>query len=255
MDGLGHAAGIQWGNADKTHGQVVYAENMVSNLVVLFYVKSVVNEKLSMERNYPVNENVTFVKMHPPGERLNIIDRPAHQGDKNRFPEHWKKFVEKVEQVPEGAPVALLFPNNPATADMLVSLGIYTIEQLANLSAHAMDTVGMGSQEYKTRALAFLDSAKSGANFHKIQKALEESNSKNRVLEQKLALMQKQIDLLVARDRVDLQPDVPNYDGTADRINNTHPSKEMAAKRGRKAVTVPSIEAPAGLTDLPPEPV
>src|SRR5690606_9526446 len=142
-----------------THGLVNYG----GNLVVFFYKKPVKNNKKSLEAGRPIFEDVDYIKMHPPGERLNIIDRPATSEDIHKYPEQWHRYLHNQTQIPEGTPVDLLFPNHPSVAESLKSLGVFTVEQLANLSAHAMDTIGMGAQGYVDKAKKYLSNAEKGA--------------------------------------------------------------------------------------------
>ena len=133
-------------------------------LFVAFYTKPVHNPIQSAAAGTPIFEDRDFVRIQHPGETLNIIDRPVVQSDKARWPRHWAAYLEKKSQVPDGTPIDLLFPAHPAVAQNLRGLGIFTIEQCAHLSSQAMDTIGMGAQEYVNRAQEYLNGAVSGAN-------------------------------------------------------------------------------------------
>ncbi len=228
------------------YGIVQYGDD--SRLVVYFYVKSVHNVAKSNEQGLRVHEDQIYVTMHPPGERLNIVDRPATEADKFRFPVQWSKFIQKAAQVPDGTPIDLLFPNNPSIADNLKTYGIYTVQQLANLSADAINNVGMGAQEYVNMAKRYIENATDGTAFHKIQQELDKEKQNNKILEQQFANLKGQFDALLNQIKNPLQgmqaPGwVQGHDAAAQRIDLNHPSKEV----------LPVADAPLKLADIQQE--
>jgi hypothetical protein len=224
--------GIDWKGAH--YGLVQYGED--SRLVVIFYMKSVRNEAKSRAESTPIFEDQVYITIHEPGERLNKVDRPATDADKHRFPQHWARFLQKSEQRPEGTPIDLLFPNNPAIADMLKACGIFTIQQCANLSANAIDNVGMGAQEYVNMAERYLKNAIDGRAFHEMQETNKQLKQDNKVLQQQFDMLQKQFNTLHAMynnpGAAAQQPSwQPGHDAGAERINSNHPSQEIVKKK------------------------
>lgn len=237
--------GIEWGSADRTYGQVKFGDD--SQLVVIFYTKAVFNAALSQEKGVRQYENQTWIKMHPPGERLNIIDRPVENGDKNRFPRQWNLFLQNKSQIPDGTPIDLLFANNPAIADNLRAFGVHTIQQCANLSAHAMDTIGMGANDWKNMAKQYLENAKSGAAFLQLKSEVAQKDQEIKLLKRQFEQLKSQHDDIINRlkdpntstyNTSGLQPSyVEGYDVQADRLNANHPSQEI--KKSKKKVNAP----------------
>jgi hypothetical protein len=236
--------GIDWQGSG--HGMVRFGED--SRLVVIFYVRSVRNEIKSKEIGAPYHDNVTFVRIHEPGERLNVVDRPMQSADKARFPLQWSKFLQNKEQIPEGTPIELLFPNNAALAENLKAQGVYTIQQCAKLSSNAIDNIGMGAQEYVNAANKYLESATSGIEFHKMREELARKDQDHRVLELKFNTLQGQFNALLERLKDPAAnstnpPWIPNHDAPAERIDLNHPSRELAAaeqSKKRKRMPPPS---------------
>jgi len=235
------ATGVDW-NAGGHTGLVRFGEDV--NLLVMFYNKSVHIPALSTEGR-PVYRDEIFIKIQQPGEVLNIIDRPVVEQDKHRFKRQWANFCHDRTQVPEGSPIILLFPNHPAVAENLRGVGVYTIEQCAELSASAIDTIGRGAQEYVNRAKKYLEMANKGQSFHKLQAELDTEKQKNRIMEQQISELKNQMNSmnmkLVDPVRASLAPPfVMNYDAQSERINNNAPTKEAAdkAKRNRRTPTV-----------------
>lgn len=153
-EGFASHTGINWqGNV----GVVEYGNDR--NMIAMFYVKSVLVPAKSNEHGRPYHEDQVFVRIHPPGERLNIVDRPVKDSDKRRWPIQWAQFQQNQEQHPEGTPVDLLYPAHPSVAATLRANGVFTIEQCAELSGPAIDSIGMGAQRYSNDAKKYLELA------------------------------------------------------------------------------------------------
>lgn len=181
--------------------------------VVIFRWESIRNDLKSREVGRPIHDRQMYVMIHPPGERLNIIDRPVQDSDKHRWPRQWNAFVSNRAHVPEGTPIVMLFPVNPEVADMLRGLGIHTVELLAKLTPHAIDTVGMGAMEWVNKARKYLDQAKNGVDYHQIEKMRVEH-------EHEVGALKNQIADLVSRMN-SMQSSVANLPGYARAQVNT----------------------------------
>jgi hypothetical protein len=153
----------------KEYGIVKYGSD--SHLFAQFYMRPVHNPVKSREHGSPISDSQPFIKIQQPGELLQCIDRPVCDEDKQRFSHQWRQFSANrdAEQDQEGTPIELLYPMHPHMAINLRSAGIHTIEHCANMTAHAMDTLGMGAMDHKNRANAFLDIGKGGAGYHKLR--------------------------------------------------------------------------------------
>lgn len=235
--GLRGPRSVDW--AGQGYGMANYSPD---NMNVIFYTRSVKNEVASKEQGRPVHINMDYVRMQVPGEASTVIDRPASESDKQRFPDKWNKYLHGKTQVPEGTPIELLYVNNPAMGENLRGFGVFTVEQCANLSAHAMNSIGMGAQEAQNKAKAYLDSASGGANFHKMDKELKDERQKSRLLEQNFNQLKSQFDALMNKlnnpNQASIQPNwQTGYDAQAERLNTNHPSAELAKKK-RKTPTV-----------------
>lgn len=184
IDWKGHVGVVQYGDDSRT--------------IAMFYNRSVHNPIKSERAGTPIHDDVDYVRIHQPGERLNIIDRPVTQADKNRFPRQWADYVGNREQIPDGTPIDLLFPAHPNVGANLRGIGVHTIEQCAELSGHAMDVIGMGAQEYVNRAKEYLENANKGVGLHKLHKELDERDSKIRVLEAQIGSLKGQLDMLLS---------------------------------------------------------
>lgn len=232
MNEFAPATGINW-NPGGLSGTVKYGDDR--NLLVMFYNRSVEVPSESAEKGRRICRDEIYVTIQHPGESLNKIDRPATDQDKHRFRDSWSKFLQNRTQIPEGTPIDLLFPNHPSVAENLRAYGVYTIEQCAGLSAHAIDSIGRGGQEYVNRSKRYLDSATKGAGFHALQKELDETKQALRLAENQISQFKVQLDSLLMRNNDPIRgaispPFVQNYDVQAERINANHPTQEVFTK-------------------------
>ena len=266
MDELPMHSGIkrmgEWG------GIVQYGPGDTS-MVVMFYMKPVINAKTSDDNNRPTYDDKIFVRIHPPGERLNIVDRPATDNDRKRFPLQWMLFKENAPQETSGTPVDMLFPASPSIGAALKASGVHTVEQCAELSAHAIENIGMGAQQWVNTAKRYLEVANKGVKASELRKMSEEKDREIHSLKHTIDLMQAEIANLRERagDSVtmnDVQKLLANqggggkrgvfapgrlpasFDAQAAQINGTHITRDLAKKKP-KAVEAPPKRARARL--------
>lgn len=192
-DFSGHT-GINWqGNV----GIVEYGGGARGQLAI-FYHKSVHNPVRSQQEGRPVFEDRVFVRVAPPGERLNIVDRPATRADQNRWPQQWALFQQNKDQTPEGTPIDLLYPEKPAVAATLRANGVLTIESCAELSGHAIDSIGMGAQTWVNAAQKYVAAANKGVAITQHRRDLEERDRQIKIQQQQIEDLQTQLHELLS---------------------------------------------------------
>jgi hypothetical protein len=127
---------------------------MDGKLHVRFYSKPKYNPDKSAEENRPIYEDTVYVEIMMPGDKNNIVQRPAlSMRDDLRFPKHYEQFLKGQQDQMVGTPLKVLPFLSEAQVEELAYFKIRTVEQLADLS----DTVNfMGAQEMKQRAQKFL---------------------------------------------------------------------------------------------------
>lgn len=245
---------ISWNSPDV--GIVNYGPGD-AGMVVMFYNYSKHNAHKSAQEGRPIFEDHVYVKISPPGERLNIVDRPATDEDRRRWNMQWQMFQQNKQQVPAGTPIGLLYPDQPSIADMLRAHRVHTVEQLSELSSNAIDTIGMGAQRYVNDARKYLDQAGKGVHAIEFRKTVERLESEKRVLEQQMQALRATVQgmqsnmaqgpanlaqlqqLLAGVMQVPMQ--APQIDGQSQMIANNHPTREIAQevkKPKRKRVTI-----------------
>lgn len=203
--------------ASQGYGMVQYGPTD-DKLIVGFYKKSVLNAARSRSEGKPIYEARDFIKIQHPGETLNVVDRPAHDGDRQRWPQKWAQYQAGVNQIPDGVPLNQLFPDRPHIVDMMRGYNIHTVEQLSNLSAEAIGTVGMGCQEWVNAAQRYMERVSKGVNHHQFEKALADRD-------QRIAMLTRQLEEVTAliRTQQSAKPDT-SFDLQTAQINATHQS-------------------------------
>lgn len=248
-EGFSSPTGIQWHGST---GVVEYGGDR--NMIAMFYNRPVHNAVKSQAAGRPIYEDLTYVRIHPPGERLNIVDRPVKDADRNRFPMQWHQYQQNKEQKPDGTPIDLLYPDHPSIGATLKASNVYTIEQCAELSGTAIDTIGMGAQRYCNDSKKYLEAANKGVGASQMRHELEERDREIRLLKQQLdqmknevanmqasnangvnlATLQAMISGAMGRPQY-LQGQQPAFDAATAQINANHPTATVKrpVARGR----------------------
>lgn len=189
----GNVGTVEYGGGDR-------------GMVCMFYNRAVHNAAKSKEEGRQVFEDKVYVRIHPPGERLNIVDREANENDTRRWPAQWQQFSKNKAQQPDGTPIELLYPDYPSVAAMLRANGIATVEQCAELSAHAIENIGMGTQRYVNAAQVYLKASSKGVAATQMRAQLEERDREIRTLNHKVDSLMAEVENL--RAHATMPPDL-----------------------------------------------
>jgi hypothetical protein len=148
--------GIEWGGLGGQVGVVSYGDR--SNCE--FYRASVRNGNAAIASGDAAFVGVDMIRIWQAGER-NLWAPTCEVLDyhKRRFPAQWAAYQEGRKQIPDGIPVATLYPNEPDMADRLRMVSIHTIEQLAELQETGIAKLGMGAREMVLKAKQFMETA------------------------------------------------------------------------------------------------
>lgn len=191
--------------------------------IVGFYYKPLLNAAKSRGEGRPVYDNIVHVKIMEPGDKLSVVDRPAVDSDKQRWPMQYNQFTMGKKQVSEGAPLDLLFPDKPNIVATLNNFNIQTIEQLAALSAHSISTVGMGAQDWVNKAASWIKMSEKGVDHHKFNTAMQAKEDEISALKMQVKQLSDQMQSILMQRQQQTQPQMPpqNYDHQSSLIANT----------------------------------
>lgn len=160
-----------------------------SRLFIEFYSRAVPDEVASREASRPISRQMDYIRIRQPGER-DEIDRPAHNGDQRRFARHWAAYQDGRQAVPDGTPLALLFPNHPEIVENLKYFKVFVAEQLANFNDTQIQNIGMGGRAWQQKAAEFLMLADSGKGLEALSARLDQMEQAAKAKDDKIAALE-----------------------------------------------------------------
>lgn len=172
------------------------------SLFVIFYMGTLRNEgKTEMEGRLIVDD-VECIKIIIPGDKNNVIDRPASPQDKQRFAKQYAAF--KLAGTEDAQISGTRLKDWPylsrAQCEELAYLKIITVEQLAEVSDAAVSKVP-GMQKLKTNAGIWLAKSKSTAEADKVRRQLEDQKSEIETLKEVIRQMGEREDARALQER------------------------------------------------------
>lgn len=148
-------------------------------VVPQFKVKAVQNAAKSQKQGRPIFDDLEVVEVRYAGNRNTVSVFPAHafarwvmddggnqvkQTYAERWPEQYKRFKAKQQQVADGTPIDELSFLTAARRSELKALSIYTAEALAALDGQNLKNLGQGGRDLKNQAQAYIDNARGTAD-------------------------------------------------------------------------------------------
>lgn len=166
-------------------------------LAVRFFRKAVRDEPKSMAEGRAIFTETEHIQIMVPGDRDNIIIRPAGEGDKRRFHEQYRDWREndRAEQV-VGTPLEMWGRLSLSQTEEFRYIGVRTVEQLAELNDAACLRMP-GAVELKRKAAAFLAAQADEAPMRKLQAELETRDERISAQDETIAAMKTQIERLI----------------------------------------------------------
>lgn len=162
-------------------------------LAVRFFLKPARDDAASAADGVMRFKDVEYVQIMVPGDRDNIIIRPAGEGDKRRFGQQYRDWkADKSSEQAVGTPLDMWGRLTLSQVEEFRYIGVRTIEQLAVLNDSAMLRMP-GAAELKRKAQAFLDAQKEEAPMRHLQAELEKRDSDTNALKEQLAQLQEQV--------------------------------------------------------------
>ena len=157
-------------------------------LLVKFFFKPMIDKEKSAKEQRAVYKDRLYISITIPGSREATV-RVAHAGDLDRFPEHYARFKNRVEEPQEGTPLKEWPMITRSMAEELSFLNVKTVEQLAGMTdTHAGKF--MSGYQLKQDAKEWLERTKKDVSEVKLQKELDQRD-------EVIAKMQAQIEELM----------------------------------------------------------
>lgn len=145
-------------------------------LYVEFYRKPVLQPGESRVAGRAVYKEVDYVRIHVPGDKASVVERPVSQQDEFRFADRYAKWKAGQEEAVTGTPLSALPGMTPSKVEEYKFFKLVTVEQLAE----ANDNLGskfMSFQADKQRAKAFMEVAKNNAPIEKMNEELQKRDA------------------------------------------------------------------------------
>jgi hypothetical protein len=168
---------------------------MDDKLYVVFTMQAVKNGFKSEQEGRPIFDDVPHIRIHVPGDKTSVTERPVTEEDKLRFASRWERFQKNMEQSPEGTPIDQWPQLTISQVHEFKAVGIVTVEQLAALSDINAQKF-MGGNELRRRAQTFLAVAKDTAEAQRLAVANEELEARLKAQDAMLVKMSAQIEAL-----------------------------------------------------------
>lgn len=147
-----------------------------NKLYVEFFRKPVMQPGKSREAGRAVYEEADYVRIHVPGDKSSVIERPLSQQDVFRFQDRYNKWKAGQDEAVTGTPLSAMPGMNQAKVEEYKFFKIVTVEQLAD----ANDNLGgkfMSFQQDKQRAKAFMEVAANNAPIEKMNAELQKRDA------------------------------------------------------------------------------
>jgi hypothetical protein len=147
-----------------------------NKLYVEFYRKPVLQPGESRAAGRAVYKEIDYVRIHVPGDKASVVERPVSQQDEFRFQDRYNKWKAGQEEAVTGTPLTALPGMTPSKVEEYKFFKLVTVEQLAE----ANDNLGskfMSFQQDKQRAKAFMEVAKNNAPIEKMNEELQKRDA------------------------------------------------------------------------------
>jgi hypothetical protein len=197
--------------SDAANPEFVGAHNPDSRLAVQFYVKPIQNNFRTLEAGRPIFEDVVYVKIFTPGDQLNIIDTPARDDHKARFPMHWAHYqnTHGGDSREVGTPLKQWPLLTASQAEELKAIKFFTVEQIANASDAQIQKIGMAGgmdvHALRARAQAFLQVAQDTAvpqkQAEEIERLKQEAEEREAKHEREMAELREMVQNLAQNQK------------------------------------------------------
>ncbi len=167
--------------------QVQFTDAGDKQLFVQFYMHFIRDEEKTEQENRPIYKDQIFVKIFPPGDRNNIVDRPFRETDQFRFPAQYQRFKANEDQRASGTPLDVWPVITKSLAEELKYFGFQTVDQLAGASDEICSK-RHGLTDLKQKAAAYLQVAAGDTKpLAEMSKEMTELKSQIEVLTRNLA--------------------------------------------------------------------
>jgi hypothetical protein len=142
--------------AEYNHNDFINTSEADKALLVKYFYKQRPDNAATKENGYPSFKDVAYIEIRIAGQRDPQACRPATEADKQRFPAHYKAFLDRVEAPLEGMPLTEWPQVTRSQVESLAFTGVKTVEQLASINDTNISNF-MGGYALKAKAQKWLE--------------------------------------------------------------------------------------------------
>lgn len=181
--------------ADPMTGQPTVANMETGKLetpvAVSFGSYPMKNDTKSREVGHDFFEEVEFVKIAVPGDKMSLYFQPAQDTHRRRFPKAYAAFKARTSGAVaiDGMPIEQWAGVSRSAALTLRAAHIHTVEALANVHDGHIERLGTSGRELRAKAKAFLAQAKDSAETMKLAAEKKELQDELDVMRQQIAAL------------------------------------------------------------------
>lgn len=133
--------------------------NAESRVYATFYTDAIPLGFESEKQGRPIFKDVAFIRILVPGDTTNVIDREANEQDKIKYRQAWLRYESGQVVGVTGTPLEQWPQITRSQLKEAKYFEVHTVEQMANLADIHAQKLGMGFNELRTKAKAYLAAA------------------------------------------------------------------------------------------------
>lgn len=130
---------------------------------VEFYTEAVEFKAESEKEGRPIFREIPFIRIQHPGDRNNVLEVKVTDHYKQKYAREWREFEARGAVEVTGTLLSQWPPVTKSQVKEAEYFGIRTVEQLAAVNDAALQKIGMGWRELRTKAQAFIGAAHDNA--------------------------------------------------------------------------------------------
>lgn len=130
---------------------------------VEFFTEAVEFKAESEKEGRPIFREIPFIRIQHPGDRNNVLETKVTDHYKQKYAREWREFEARGANEVVGTPLSQWPPMTKSQVKEAEFFGVRTVEQLAAVNDNAIQKIGMGWRELRTKAQTFLGAAAGNA--------------------------------------------------------------------------------------------
>ncbi len=159
-------------------------------IYAVFFTDPLHDEAASLEQGRPIYRDTEFVRIVSPGDKTNVVVRPARNSDRDRFPRQYAAFKRGEPDQVVGTPLTQWSIISRAQSEEFKALGVMTVEHLSELRDDIKLKIP-GALQLSQRAKDWLAASADSGVLSKMRTEREEQDERIATLEKQLEEMKK----------------------------------------------------------------